>query len=275
MLITCGTQLIKYVIVPFARRLEHHSGFLQQIRLHRSTGQRHHLHLVGEQQFRKLPESRTIIVSRRLGITDRLHNRTARQHLPFDLRFRLTSADGRKVTHRILGRHRFPRSRFTADNYAEITFLAFQLGVRFFGHGKDVRLEFAHRVAAIGANDVRPVERQIGVRIDGHQHDAAVCVDDFAFAETNLEIVQDVGFVQIGECCEVILADKYGGIAKRWQVGLGLNGYRVDLTRLGDDAQLRIVGFVVGRQTGTLPDVLRMRHPYSGVLGTQKGKFHY
>lgn len=141
-------------------------------------------------------ESRRVVVSRRLCVSECLHDGVRCQ----DLLFRLTHPaatligaallllfttawpvrilDCSKVSHNVLGRDRLASSRLSRDDDGLVLFVSDHTSIGVFGNGKEMGLELTSTLARICLDDLRAVQIELEEGIDGDEHDTRVGVNE-------------------------------------------------------------------------------------------------
>jgi len=174
--------------------------------------------LAVEVDLDELAEAAAIIIPRGFGVSEGLHDRVRGEHFLLDLGHLRGSAHIGEVAHCVLGAHCLACAGLAGHNDRLVLAEVDHFLESHFRHGEYVRVHVLHVPAIVRLDYLVAVDGQLLVGVDRHQDYTAVSVDLVAVYEAHLEVVEDLGLVQVAEGCKVVLADQDVRVAQGRQL---------------------------------------------------------
>lgn len=101
-------------------------------------------------------------------------------------------------------------------------------------------------VTAVGPQHVVPIEGQLLVGVQRHQHDAAVGVDEVGLDEAHAEAVQHCGLMEVAEGRQVVLPHQDVRVPQEGQpVAIGADGEIIEGAIFQLEVEAPIAVFVI------------------------------
>jgi len=149
--------------------------------------------------FDELSESRRVVVSDGLGVSEGFENRVGLKDLVLEFSNTTgSSSDVSEVLNDLLGVLSLSGSGFSRNQDRLVDVVVEHRSISSIGDGEDVGGDLASSLALVELDDFRVVDRESLVGIDHDEEKSRICIDDVALVSLS-KVVKNGGFAEVAE----------------------------------------------------------------------------